>query len=152
MNWSSIKIFTFYYGVWCFSTLWILCTSSNAIFILQVIRKFPGFIVRTFQIFVGKVSISVGRMFVLVVFVKEVLQWILLTFMNHQKIHFIKFCLIKFLFQVKNRSLISFLCLDTSVVTDVVDILTLWCFNKIIGYFIYPYPQSMMMLSIFIIC
>ena len=43
--------------------------------------------------------------------------------------------LLSFFFRSTIGYLIDFLCLEILVVYDIVDILTLWCFNKIIGYF-----------------
>ena len=62
--------------------------------ILQITRKLPDFSVQTFQFIVGKVYISVGRMFVSNVFVKVVLQQIALIFTSQQRIPFVNFFLI----------------------------------------------------------
>ena len=83
-------------------------TNSNAICILQIIIKLPDFSVQTFKLFVGKVSIYVERMFVFVVFVKLVLQKVVLIFMLPQKVTFVEFCLIEFLFQINNCIFNSF--------------------------------------------
>ena len=91
----------------------IIRTNINYIPILQFIRKFPDFSVQAFQTLVGKVSIPVGRMFVFVVFVKLLLQKIVLIFMRLYKVPFVDFCLIEFFFQINNQifnSYNSFFC------------------------------------------
>ena len=110
-------------------------TNSNSICILKIIKKLPGFSVQTFQFIVGKVYIYVGIISVLVVFFKVVLQQFFLIFMSQQKITFVEFCLIEFLFQINNRFFNRFLRLNTLAVTYLVDRLMMWCFNTILGYF-----------------
>ena len=117
--------------------MWMIGTNSNAIHILQIIRKLPGFSVQKFQLFVGKLSISASRIFVFVLFVKLVLQLIVLIFMRQQKI-FPVFALLGLFFRSTIGSLtalIDLLRIGILVVSDVVDRLTLWYFNKVLGYF-----------------
>ena len=61
--------------------------------------------------------------------------------MRPQKVPFVEFCLIDFLFQINDRIFNSFLRLETLVISDVADRLTLWCFNTILSY-IYPSVSS----------
>ena len=67
----------------------MICTNSNDIHILQFIIKLPDFRVQVFQFILGKVSISVGRMSVFIVFVKVVLKRTVLNFMRPQKVPFV---------------------------------------------------------------
>ena len=61
--------------------------------------------------------------------------------MRQLKVPFVKFYLLSFFFRSTIGSLIYFLHLATLVVSDVVDRLTLWCFNTILSY-IYPSVSS----------
>ena len=102
LNWYSIAICKFYDGIGGFITLWMIITNNNAIRILQSIRKLPDFSVHTFQFNVSKVTISVVRMFVFVVFLQFLLQRIFLIFMRPKKVTFVKNSPFEFIFQINN--------------------------------------------------
>ena len=123
----------------------IIGTNSNSIRILWFIRNTPDFCVKKFQLFVGNVSISVVIMIVYVIFVKVVLQKIVLVFMRPQKVPIVKFCLIEFLFQIKNLIVNSF-----NMFFAYWHISRLWrswyinakFFNKVLGYFCLSRPSG----------